>query len=74
MVFLGRTLRNQSGSCGSRTIGSMLTGGGSGAGGVRRMYAWYKKNNTSVQFYDNILDIKYGKFKKNPEWLLSNVF
>lgn len=73
MGFLGRTLRNQSGSCGYRTIGSMLTGGGAGAGGVRRMYAWYNKKHAS-QFYDNVLNIKYGKFKKNPEWLLSNAF
>ena len=70
MGFLG--LRNQSGSCGSRTIGSMLTGGG--AGGVRRMYAWYTKNNYFVQFYDAILDIKYGKFKITLNGFYQRVF
>ena len=50
----------------------MLTGGG--AGGVRRMYAWYTKNNYFVQFYDAILDIKYGKFKITLNGFYQRVF
>ena len=35
-----RTLRNQSGTVGSRTLGSILASG-SGAGSVRRLYGYY---------------------------------
>ena len=56
-----RTLRNQSGTNGSRTLGSILAGGssGSGAGSVRRMYSWYVKNNSqNSQNSQNKNDVK----------------
>ena len=58
-----RTLRNQSGSNGSRTLGSILAGGNSGgAGSVRRMYAYYKKKNTNETPFTQIFGIRYGQF------------
>lgn len=71
-----RTLRNQSGTNGSRTLGSILAGGssGSGAGSVRRMYSWYIKNNSQDQFYQNVLNLNFGKFRSRSEWFLDNNF
>ena len=61
-----RTLRNQSGTCGSRTLGSVLASGtGAGAGSTRRVYGWYMKNHTIDQFYKKVFDINYGQFKEN---------
>ncbi len=69
-----RTLRVQSGTVGSRTLGSILAGGnGGGAGSVRRMYGWYTKNHTPDQFYQSFFDIKYGQFRNRAEWFLNNV-
>ncbi len=62
-----RTLRNQSGSNGSRTIFSIMAGGAtSGAGSFRRMYAYsVAKNNESVnQFYNNVLNLGFGTYGK----------
>lgn len=68
-----RTLRNQSGTCGSRTLGSILAGGGGGgAGSTRRMYGWYMKNHTTSQFYDAVFGIRYGEFRNRAEFLLGN--
>jgi hypothetical protein len=67
-----RTLRNQSGTCGSRTLGSILTGGGGDAGSTRRMYGWYMKNHTTDQFYKAIFDIQYGQFSHRANWFLNN--
>ena len=68
-----RTLRNQSGTNGSRTLGSILVGGssGSGAGSVRRMYGWYVKNNSQDQFYNTVFNLNYGKFRSHTEWCLN---
>ena len=66
-----RTLRNQSGTCGSRTLGSVLAGGaGGGAGSVRRMYGWYMKNNDTDKFYKAVFDIDYGQFSNRANLLL----
>jgi hypothetical protein len=62
-----RTLRNQSGSNGSRTIFSILSSGSSAGGGsFRRMYGYsVAKNNESVnQFYNNYLNLGFGKYEK----------
>jgi hypothetical protein len=56
-----RTQRNQSGTNGSRTLGSILASdSGNGAGSVRRMYTYYKKNGDLEQFYHSIFNLKYG--------------
>jgi hypothetical protein len=57
-----RTLRNQSGTCGSRTLASILASdGGAGAGSVRRIYGYYA-NKHGVNPISSIFDIKYGQF------------
>jgi hypothetical protein len=62
-----RTQRSQSGTNGSRTLGSILASdSGSGAGSVRRMYGWYRSqnNNQSVNgFYKSIFNINFGQFR-----------
>jgi len=69
-----RTQRVQSGTVGSRTLGSILAGGnGGGAGSTRRIYAWFAKNNSQSQFYNSVFDIKYGQFRDRTRWFLSNV-
>jgi len=59
-----RTLRNQSGTVGNRTLGSILASDGiNGAGSVRRVYGWYKNvYGTSYGFYNDVLGIQRGKF------------
>ena len=55
-----RTLRNQSGSNGSRTLGSILASdGGSGAGSIRRLYGWYAKNNDKDNFFPQVFGMKF---------------
>lgn len=68
-----RTLRNLSGTNGYRTLGSMLVSG-SGAGSVRRMYGWSAKNNSQDQFYNNVFNLNFGKFRSRTEWFLDNNF
>ena len=69
-----RTLRNQSGSNGSRTLGSMLTSGNAGgAGSVRRMYAYFKHNNINSTPFQHIFGLNYGQYKANAQWFLKNV-
>lgn len=70
-----RTLRNQSGTNGSRTLGSILASdGGSGAGSIRRMYAWNKKNNPNVNPIGPIWGIKYGQYRSRAQWFISSVY
>jgi hypothetical protein len=66
-----RTQRVQSGTVGSRTLGSILAGGnGGGAGSVRRVYGWYSKNNILPEFYNSVFNINYGQYSNRVEFLL----
>jgi hypothetical protein len=59
----------------NRTLGSLLASdSGSGAGSVRRVYAYYTKNGNVDGFYKMVFDIKYGQFKDKTQWFLSNNF
>lgn len=69
-----RTLRNQSGTVGYRTLGSILASdSGAGAGSVRRMYAYYKKQNPNASPFQQIFNINRGQFKSRSQWFLTNV-
>jgi len=46
-----RTLRNQSGTVGSRTLVSILASSGCGAGSLTRVYAFYNRQNNPKGFY-----------------------
>jgi hypothetical protein len=51
-----RTLRGQSSTAGSRTIGSILANSsGSGAGAFSRIYLWYTSRGMRQQFYNDIV-------------------
>ena len=67
-----RTQRNQSGTNGSRTFGSILASdGGNGAGSVRRMYGWYARNGQQPIFYKSVFGITYGQFSNRKQWFLN---
>jgi len=70
-----RTQRAQSGTVGSRTLGSILaSGSGGGAGSTRRIYGWYSHNNNNPgQFYNSVFGIKYGQFRNNLQSFFKNV-
>jgi hypothetical protein len=69
-----RTQRAQSGSNGSRTLGSILASdSGNGAGSVRRMYSWYTRNGSPEQFYKTVFEIKYGQFRNRAQWFLGGL-
>ena len=68
-----RTQRVQSGTVGSRTLGSILAGGnGGGAGSTRRMYSWFANNNSQSDFYNSVFGIRYGQFRARSSLFLSN--
>lgn len=68
-----RTLRNQSGTVGYRTIGSILTSGNAGgAGSVRRMYAYFRDQPGNEQL-GGFLNFSYGQFRSRSQWFLKNV-
>jgi hypothetical protein len=70
-----RTLRNQSGTVGSRTLGSILaSGNGGGAGSVRRMYAFYKKQNPDVNPFTPIFGINRGQFQDRAQWFIEAIY
>lgn len=51
-----RTLRGQSSTVGSRTIGSILANSsGSGAGSFSRIYSFYARRGMRQQFYNDIV-------------------
>ena len=53
-----RTLRNQSGSNGSRTWASILASdGANGAGSVRRIYGYYARLGQQQEFFETVLHI-----------------
>jgi hypothetical protein len=67
-----RTLRNQSGSNGSRTLSSILASDSvNGAGSVRRIFHWYVRTGNVDDFYNQILNLRYGKFRDRTNWFLS---
>jgi hypothetical protein len=68
-----RTQRSQSGTVGSRTLGSILaSGSGGGAGSTRRLYGWYTHNNNSDNFYNSVFGIKFGQFRSRARLFLDN--
>lgn len=68
-----RTLRNKSGTVGYRTLGSVLTSGNAGgAGSVRRVYAYYRKQNPDVSPFTQIFNIYNGEFSSRAQWFLKN--
>lgn len=69
-----RTLRNQSGTVGYRTLGSILTSGNAGgAGSVRRVYAYYRKQNPDLNIFTEIFNIYSGEFRSRARLFLKNV-
>lgn len=70
-----RTLRNQSGTVGSRTLGSILTSGNAGgAGSVRRMYAFYRKQNPDISPFTPIFGIERGQFQSRAQWFIGAIY
>ena len=71
-----RTLRNQSSSNGSRTLGSILASDGSsgGAGSIRRMFGYYSRRGNTSDFYERIMNLRYGEFRNRTQWFLKAVF
>ena len=68
-----RTQRWQSGTVGYRTLGSILAGTGGGAGGTRRMYGYYVRQN-NLNAFNSIFNIYYGQFRDRSEWFLSSQY
>lgn len=70
-----RTTRNQSGTVGSRTIGSILTSGNAGgAGSARRLYAYYRKNNPQGSTpFTEMFGLHRGEFAARAQWFLKNI-
>jgi|LauGreDrversion4_2_1035121.scaffolds.fasta_scaffold936721_2 hypothetical protein len=67
-----RTQRWQSGTVGSRTLGSILAGTGGGAGGTRRIYGYYAANGTNaIQMINNVFHIDYGQFQNQRNWFIT---
>jgi len=50
-----RTLRNQSGTVGSRTWGSILASGGGGGGSFRRVYGYYSAKGQRAEYFRFLL-------------------
>lgn len=70
-----RTLRNQSGTVGSRTLGSILTSGNAGgAGSVRRMYAYYRNKNPDISPFTPIFNINYGQFRSRAQYFIGTIY
>ena len=67
-----RTLRNQSGTVGYRTLGSILSNdSGSGAGSVRRIYGYYiRQNGGNPSPFTSIFNINRGQFQARSQWFL----
>lgn len=67
-----RTLRNQSGTNGQRTLGSILASDASnGAGSIARLakwYAFYGPANEAPGFFTNVLGIKKGSLSNFSQY------
>ena len=71
-----RTLRNQSGTVGYRTLGSILASDGAsgGAGSARRIYGYYvRTNGGNPSPFKSIFDINYGQFQSRAQWFIKTV-
>ena len=71
-----RTLRNQSGSVGYRTLGSILASdGGAGAGSVRRIYGYYARQNVgNPSPFTSIFDINRGQFTSRAQYFIGAIY
>ena len=71
-----RTLRNQSGTVGYRTLGSILASdGGAGAGSVRRMYKYYmKQNGGNPSPFTSIFNIDRGQFASRAQYFIGAIY
>ena len=71
-----RTLRNQSGTVGYRTLGSILASdGGAGAGSVRRIYGYYAaKNGGTPSPFKSIFNVNYGQFRSRAQYFIGTVY
>ena len=70
-----RTLRNQSGTVGYRTLGSILASGVGGAGSTRRLYGYYANRREAISPFTQVFDIYRGQFQSRAQWFLqSNYF
>jgi len=71
-----RTLRNQSGTVGYRTLGSILASdGGAGAGSVRRIYAYYAlRDGGNPSPFKSIFDINRGQFAARAQYFIGAVY
>ena len=71
-----RTLRNQSGTVGYRTFGSILASdSGSGAGSVRRIYGYYvRKNGGNPSPFKSIFDINRGQFQSRAQGCIGALY
>ena len=68
-----RTQRWQSGTVGSRTLGSILAGTGGGAGGARRIYGYFAKYaNKNISSYTNIFNINYGQYRARAQFFIGS--
>jgi hypothetical protein len=56
-----RTLRNQSGTVGYRTLNSILASSGGGAGSFRRLYGYYRNQNQDISMFYQALGIRRGQ-------------
>lgn len=68
-----RTLRNQSGTVGNRTLYSILASSSGGAGSVRRMYAYYYRQNSGVSPFTPIFSIDRGQFRSRAQWFIGSL-
>jgi hypothetical protein len=68
-----RTQRFQSGTVGYRTFGSIISSGNNSAS-LRRVYTWYVKNNSTSNFYSQVLNLASGKFKDRGQYFMKSVY
>jgi len=71
-----RTLRNQSGTVGYRTLGSILASdSGAGAGSARRIYGYYSNKNGGVPSpFTSTFGIKRGQFQSRAQWFIGSIY
>ena len=63
-----RTRRNQSGTVGYRTLGSVLASdGGAGAGSARRIYGWFARRQGGDGVFKSMFNINRGQFKSRAQ-------